>query len=136
MRDGLRDLQNLIENLSVDHAKAVEAAAKKEKAKKMQNEGTIPEKNAFVEAMGPFYTESQAIYEANNANFKKAELDYEYVVSIYGEDPKTMFPDEFFGIFFKFTSGFNVAKTENADAIAKEKESEKRETEKKVCHNF
>jgi len=132
MRDGLRDMENLLKELAAGHEKALESAAKKEKAKKTGPAATaLPEKNSFVEAMGTFYAESHAIYEKNNADFKKAEQDYELVVTLYGEDPKTMFPEEFFGIFWKFSSGFVNARTENSEAIAKEKENEKREVEKK-----
>ena len=85
----------------------------------------------FKEVMKKFQSSAAAAYEKLDSRFKRAEESYEKAVTLYGEDVKTMAPDEFFGIFWTFYTGFTTAKTENETAIQKEEELRKREAEKK-----
>ena len=121
IRDGLREIKSLLENLEQDSAKSAEK--KKGNAK------------SFLTTIGAFYSESFTSYEKIDAQFKKADQDYDLVVNLYGEDPKIMFPDEFFGIISQFSNGLLNAKIENETAIAKEKELEKRAAAEKVTLN-
>jgi hypothetical protein len=128
MKDGLRDMENLMANLKVDQTRLIKAEENKPKSKKID----IPATNPFSSFLGNFFAESKSTYDVIVARFKQAEVDYDFVVSLYGEDSKVMFPDEFFGIFWSFTTGFVNARKENEEAITKEKDAVKRETEKKV----
>ncbi|KAJ3223051.1 Dishevelled associated activator of morphogenesis 2 [Clydaea vesicula] len=135
IRDGLKGIKTLLSNLEEDHTKAEQVLAKKDIKKGalgITHEPTIPKKTVFVEVISNFFEEASKVYDEYDKLFKKAESEYEQTVLLYGEDPKVMFPDEFFGIFSKFCSSFVGARTENEMAIAKEKETEKREAEKKV----
>lgn len=121
IKDGLRDMENLMNLLKIEHSKLLE---KKQKTK-------LPAQNPFVESMETFFTESKTIHEALVDRFKKSEDNYNAVVTLYGEDPKIMFPEEFFGIFWAFGNGYAISKVENEEALAKEREAEKRDAEKK-----
>ncbi|KAI8815088.1 hypothetical protein BJ742DRAFT_782312 [Cladochytrium replicatum] len=81
----------------------------------------------FRESMQTFYEEAQGKYKSLAETFEKAEKDYERTVLLLGEDPKTMAPDEFFGIFKTFMNSYAQAKRDNENVILKEKEREKKE---------
>ncbi|KAJ3413863.1 Dishevelled associated activator of morphogenesis 2 [Chytridiales sp. JEL 0842] len=86
----------------------------------------------FYHALAEFYESSWSSYEKLNNSFRSAEKDFEAVVNLYGEDPKTTAPDEFFGIFHKFCQMFTNAKTENEQAAARAIEAEKKEAQQRV----
>ncbi|KAJ3086810.1 Disheveled-associated activator of morphogenesis 1, partial [Quaeritorhiza haematococci] len=87
--------------------------------------------NKFLTTMQQFYTTSQSHYEDLNSRFEAADKEYQTAVVLYGEDPKVMSPEEFFGTFWKFVQGFQMAKQENETAAQKAIEAEKREAEKR-----
>lgn len=122
IRDSLKGIQDLLGLI--------------DKGKSASNKKTTPQgvfySNKFQEIMQSFYDKSYKIYEKLDQRFKKAEADYEKAVVLYGEDPKTSSPEEFFGIFAKFNSAYVAAKQENEAAIAKEIELKKREEAQKV----
>ena len=66
-----------------------------------------------------------------DANLKESEANFESLVILYGEDPKTTTPEDFFGIFSSFRSAFMNAQLENEMAAAKAVEQEKKEAEKR-----
>ncbi len=82
--------------------------------------------------MGHFHSNASTAYEKLDKRFKNAQTLYESAVHLFGEDVKTMSPDEFFGIFWNFCVAYNTAKSENELAIQKEEEQRKREAERKV----
>jgi hypothetical protein len=123
VRDNLKEVRNLLDNLDKGADRTL-----KRKGKDSLNINP----NAFADLMGTFYKTSDKIYQKLDAECKSVEEQYESVVSLYGEDPKTMFPDEFFGIFWKFRQSYIQAKADNEIAILKEKASEKREAEQRV----
>ena len=88
--------------------------------------------SGFAAGMTTFIETAEAKYTKLDNLFKTAEKDYETAVLLYGEDAKTMFPDEFFGIFSKFVQSFLQAKAENEAALQKEKDEQKKEADKKV----
>jgi dishevelled associated activator of morphogenesis len=86
----------------------------------------------FRQVMGHFHSNASTAYEKLDKRFKNAQTLYESAVHLFGEDVKTMSPDEFFGIFWNFCVAYNTAKSENELAIQKEEEQRKREAERKV----
>lgn len=87
----------------------------------------------FRGVLGQFYEEANSVYKSLNERFQATEKKYETAVVLYGEDPKTTTPEEFFGIFWQFIQGFMQAKADNEMAIRKALEAEKKEKEKRVC---
>lgn len=58
----------------------------------------------FIQQMKEFQKEAQNKYNSIEKLLKETEASYENVVSLYGENNKTMQPNEFFKIFFTFTT--------------------------------
>ncbi|KAJ3097088.1 Lysophospholipase 1, partial [Phlyctochytrium bullatum] len=85
----------------------------------------------FLSTLRGFHQTAQSAYEELDTKFKAAEKEFEALVNIYGEDPKTTTPEEFFGIFFRFVQSYNSAKSDNEQAVAKAAEAEKKEVEKR-----
>lgn len=62
----------------------------------------------FAPVMREFYAEASAEFKRLYLLRNKMNEWYDKVVRYYGEDPAKMHPDEFFGIFKKFTSSWEV----------------------------
>lgn len=86
----------------------------------------------FLKHMTDFFKTSSLLFKATEEKFKQAEKEYEQVVLMFGEDFKTLSPEEFFGIFSKFIATFSLAKKENSDAILKKIAEQKKEADIKV----
>ncbi|KAK9694040.1 hypothetical protein K7432_013605 [Basidiobolus ranarum] len=72
---------------------------------KSQDPFTI-QMRGFLASAGEQLSESQTKYE-------RMHVTYEKIVKSYGEDPKTMTPEEFFGIFKSFMTSFEKALKDN-----------------------
>ena len=124
IRDNLKSLNSLLEDMAVDVTKKstgdLNVAA---------NSAAMNAK--FSEVMSAFAKETQEIYDGLDSKFKDAEKDFKRAVTMYGEDPENVTPEEFLGIFAKFIHGYIAAKTENEVAIAKEIQEKKREGAKR-----
>ncbi|KAJ3232490.1 Disheveled-associated activator of morphogenesis 1 [Chytriomyces hyalinus] len=90
-----------------------------------------PTGEAFYATLTAFYTNAYASYQMVDTRFKAAEKEFETMVVLYGEDPKTTTPEEFFGTFRAFVNAFNAAKLDNEMAAAKLIEDEKKEAVKR-----
>ncbi|KAJ2863051.1 hypothetical protein GGI22_002050 [Coemansia erecta] len=63
----------------------------------------------FMLYISRFVTNSTEQFEALSAQFTAMEEAYRHSVLVYGENPRSMAPEEFFGIFKTFTSSFSQA---------------------------
>ncbi|ORY08436.1 FH2-domain-containing protein [Basidiobolus meristosporus CBS 931.73] len=84
--------------------------------------------NTFILSADEQLTEAQTKYETMNEK-------YEAIVKLYGEDPATTTPEEFFGIFRSFMTSFEKALKDNRLEREQRKRAEKRkqqENEKKI----
>jgi dishevelled associated activator of morphogenesis len=88
----------------------------------------------FMEVMGKFEKETRQVYEGLDSEFKLAEDEFSKAVEFYGEDPKNMSPEEFFGVFSNFCRSFMAAKIDNEVAATKEA-AEKKRTEAKLLED-
>ncbi|KAJ3330667.1 hypothetical protein HDU76_005130 [Blyttiomyces sp. JEL0837] len=125
IRDHLKEIKVMLNKLNGPDDDATSPKPKKSMEER--------EDKVFIKIMTEFYEKSWAAYEALDEKFKATEKEYETVVNLFAEDPKTTKPEEFFGIFFSFCQGFTQAKTDNMLAAAKALEQEKKELEKKAC---
>ncbi|KAJ3112593.1 hypothetical protein HK098_008011, partial [Nowakowskiella sp. JEL0407] len=121
LRDNLRELESLLTKMKKDS----ETQSKKPPTDQTKSDNDINTK--FMESMQKFYDEADRMYKALDERFKKAEKEYETAVMMFGEDTKTCFPDEFFGVFKSFVQAYITARQDNENAILKEKEREKKE---------
>jgi hypothetical protein len=126
IRDQLKGLKILLEEMEAEAGNPTSAPIVHKRTSGSNSYGV-----KFTETMGVFYKETLSIYESLDDKFKKAEKDFEKAVSFYGEDPKSMTPEEFFGIFSKFCASYLTAKQENEAALAKEISDRKREEAKR-----
>ncbi|KAL7752166.1 hypothetical protein RI367_002210 [Sorochytrium milnesiophthora] len=85
----------------------------------------------FVSTMGTFAQQTAATVEKLEEKFKKGEQDFDVVVSMFGEDPKVLPVEEFYGMFHRFCVSFQQAKLENDLWVQKQAENDKKEAEKK-----
>ncbi|KAJ3096868.1 hypothetical protein HDU97_005466 [Phlyctochytrium planicorne] len=123
IRDNLKQAKDLCEKLEKEDA-ATPTDGKSSPTKSKPG-------NPFLSVLKGFCESGQTAYEDLDSKFKAAEKEFEALVTLYGEDPKTTTPEEFFGIFFKFVQSFNAAKNDNEQAVAKAVEAEKKEVEKR-----
>ncbi|TPX38459.1 hypothetical protein SeLEV6574_g07774, partial [Synchytrium endobioticum] len=89
-----------------------------------------PGDRKYMKEMGEFYKKGEEYYQSLDRRMKETESSFESLCHLYGEDPKTATPEEFFGILLKFKKDFNQARTDNDQAVAKQLELEKRERDK------
>ena len=85
----------------------------------------------FIDVMDKFEHETRKIYEGLDKDFKIANDKFEQAAEHFGEDPKTITPEEFFGFFSKFCREYIVANNDNDAAIVKVAQDKKREDAKK-----
>ncbi|KAI8924051.1 hypothetical protein BC831DRAFT_467748 [Entophlyctis helioformis] len=145
IRENLKGVEDLLETLSKTEksdkgpsGKEPKDAKEKQVDKKASNSSMLSTTSAasassaklggkFIDIMSAFYEQTKKVYDDLEERFKKAEKTYEEALALYGEDPKTATPEDFFGTFAKFTQSVMAAKAENDQAAAKEVELRKRE---------
>lgn len=66
--------------------------------------GTDP----FIDQMKAFQKEAQDKFDSVEKSLKETESTYEHVVALYGENSKTVQPNEFFSTFSTFTTSWQV----------------------------
>ncbi|KAI9020716.1 hypothetical protein CLU79DRAFT_755176 [Phycomyces nitens] len=79
----------------------------------------------FADVMGRFHTDASAQFKRIFLLKDTMNQCYESMVRYYGEDPNKMCPDEFFGIFKKFTSSWEKCAADNNLAKQKKERLEK-----------
>lgn len=82
----------------------------------------IPD-DKFVPVMKNFVASATYKYQELEELFIEMKAKYEEVVRLFGEDPSSVQPDEFFSIFDAFLTSFNDAKNE-IDSIQKRRKEE------------
>lgn len=82
----------------------------------------IPE-DKFVPVMKNFVASATYKYQELDELFVEMKSKYSEVVRLFGEDPSSVQPDEFFSIFDAFLTSFNDAKNE-IDSIQKRRKEE------------
>jgi len=70
-------------------------------------------KERFTDVMSSFITTAKSDLDQLEANVKLAEDKYSQAVTYFGEDSKTMAPDEFFGMFTRFFESLKDAHKQN-----------------------
>ncbi|KAJ1902275.1 hypothetical protein LPJ66_000162 [Kickxella alabastrina] len=80
----------------------------------------------FLLTIRRFVVEAAEQYEALLSQFNAMEEAYSNSVLLYGEDPRTMAPEEFFGIFKTFTASFNQVSKDNNRERERKRNAEKR----------
>lgn len=135
IRDNLKEIGRLIEDLDKEELLPA-VKSKREKFEKLRNakghKGGIMPGSGFTKWMTEFCASCDLAYKNFDQKFKHAEKEYELAVVLYGEEVKTMTPDEFFGVFSKFVSSYQAAKFENEAEVLKELDAKKKETDKIV----
>ncbi|KAK9688295.1 hypothetical protein K7432_014456 [Basidiobolus ranarum] len=89
---------------------------------------STPEKSQepFTVQMKAFLvTTDEQLHDAKT-KYEKMQTQYEKIVKLYGEDPTTMAPEEFFGIFKSFMASFEKALKDNRLEREKREKAEKR----------
>ncbi|KAG0377050.1 hypothetical protein BGX24_006792 [Mortierella sp. AD032] len=79
----------------------------------------------FHEVMTPFIASVEAEFAVTKVAMAEQDVLYKECVKFYGEDPVSMKPDEFFGIFKTFTSSFEKARDDNRKQRERDTQREK-----------
>ncbi|XP_046849776.1 disheveled-associated activator of morphogenesis 1-like isoform X2 [Xenia sp. Carnegie-2017] len=82
--------------------------------------------DTFVQETGAFLTAARASFKELDDSWKEMKTRYEKSVAAFGEEPKTITSEGFFGIFNAFLVSFAEAKNENEKRKKKKLEEEKR----------
>jgi len=97
---------------------------------------SFTDKDRFFETMTTFLAKTREEVELMNQSFTQMEGVYKSAVESYGEDPKTMQPEDFFGTVLKFvvlmqdTQRQNKLAIENAEKLKRREEAKvKRQNE-------
>jgi hypothetical protein len=93
-------------------------------------ETQFKEKDKFTDIMGKFLEKAKGDLEQMNMNFKIMEDKYKEAVTFFGDDPKTMQPEEFFGVILRFAQSIQEAKKQNEQAAVNEEKMKRREDAK------
>jgi len=88
------------------------------------------EKDKFVDSMKPFLDKVRDEVEQINQSMTIMQDKYNTAVSLYGEDPKTMQPEEFFNYFVSFTKSIEDAVKANEQAVINAEKNKRREEAK------
>ncbi|ORX66137.1 actin-binding FH2, partial [Linderina pennispora] len=80
----------------------------------------------FLLTVRRFLIEANEQFDALNSQFTAMEDAYSNSVLLYGEDPRSMTPEEFFGIFKTFTASFDQVIRDNHRERERKKAAEKR----------
>jgi uncharacterized membrane-anchored protein YhcB (DUF1043 family) len=102
-----------------------------------QKEGII-ELDKFSATMHQFYKEASTEFKRVCMLSSKMDESYDQVVRFYGEDPKKMQPDEFFGIFKEFTNSWEKCSADSKEVKMKQdrlEKQKKREQERRKRAN-
>ncbi|KAJ1908528.1 hypothetical protein LPJ81_000029 [Coemansia sp. IMI 209127] len=83
-------------------------------------------KDRFLLSIRRFVTDATEQYEALSTQFTAMEEAYSNSVLLYGEDPRSMTPEEFFGVFKTFTASFSQALRDNKRERERKQAAEKR----------
>ena len=68
----------------------------------------IPENDRFIEVMSQFRDTAIEKFDQLEVRYTSMDIAYKDVVTYFGENPRDMKPDEFFGVFKTFTSSWEV----------------------------
>jgi hypothetical protein len=136
IRDNLKSLDTLLKQMEEDKQKTVKEVPSATSVKSIASNSSAVLNTKFIEVMKKFYDQAKKVYDSQDEVFKQSEKEFEQAVLLYGEDPKNTTPEEFFGIFAKFTQSYVAAKIDNEAALAKEASEKKREEAKKVSMNL
>lgn len=96
------------------------------------------ELDKFSSAMHTFYKEASTEFKRICMLSKKMDESYNQAVKFYGEDPKKMQPDEFFGIFKAFTDSWEKCSADSKEVRLKQDridKQKKREQERRKRAN-
>lgn len=96
------------------------------------------ELDKFSSTMHAFYKEAFTEFKRICMLSKKMDESYEQAVRFYGEDPKKMQPDEFFGIFKEFTDSWEKCSADSREVRLKQDridKQKKREQERRKRAN-
>ncbi|ELT93552.1 hypothetical protein CAPTEDRAFT_175180 [Capitella teleta] len=104
LRIGLKDIEQ-----EVQHQKSTDSCSTK-----------------FISVMSDFLSVATYNFSELDDQFKDAKEKYEQVVKQFGEDPRSIQPEEFFGIFDLFLASFSEAKKDNERFKRQKLEEEKR----------
>ncbi|XP_067938496.1 disheveled-associated activator of morphogenesis 2-like [Watersipora subatra] len=91
-----------------------------------RNHKTNDPNDRFIQVMSDFVTVASYKYSELEEKFKEMQERYTKVTTLFGEDPKKMTPDEFFGIFDQFLQSFNESAGQNRRRQKKKEEELKR----------
>ncbi|KAI8323587.1 hypothetical protein GQ54DRAFT_303233 [Martensiomyces pterosporus] len=145
LREAKRELE-LLRDQRENELKEIAMAEEKGEATKPASESEDSANEAAAEASGTslptssasdpqdrflltirrFLTEANEQYEALSSQFTAMEDSYSNSVLLYGEDPRTVAPEEFFGIFKTFTASFSQVNKDNTRERERKKAAEKR----------
>lgn len=71
-------------------------------------ENELDDNDRFVEVMTAFRDTAIEKFDQLEVRYTSMDIAYKDVVTYFGENPRDMKPDEFFGIFKTFTSSWEV----------------------------
>jgi hypothetical protein len=125
MRDNLKDIRSVLDAGSTKSDASPTKSSKFGFKKEVRKDGFFPQ-------MERFYQDAHQTYTRLDERFTDIEKLYEGVVLLFGEDPKNMSPEEFFGTFQKFCVSYTLAKAENEAANKTEQEKREKKEKKKV----
>ncbi|KAJ2411959.1 hypothetical protein GGI10_003972, partial [Coemansia sp. RSA 2530] len=80
----------------------------------------------FLLTMRRFLVEATEQYDALSSQFTAMDDAYATSVLLYGEDPRSMAPEEFFGVFKTFTASFGQSHRDNVRERERRRAAEKR----------
>ncbi|KAJ2808628.1 hypothetical protein H4R20_000762 [Coemansia guatemalensis] len=80
----------------------------------------------FLLTIRRFVVEAQEQYESLSSQFTAMEDAYTNSMLLYGEEPRGMAPEEFFGVFKTFTASFNQVHRDNIRERERKRAAEKR----------
>ena len=86
----------------------------------------------FLKLMLPFQAEVTRKFEQLDAQFAEAESSFIATVKLYGEDPKSTTPEDFFGIFSKFRDSFTEAQEDVKTWTARDAQEKERAKKKEA----
>lgn len=98
----------------------------------------LPGLDKFSSTMHQFYKEASTEFKRICMISNKMDECYDQVIRFYGEDPKKMQPDEFFGIFKEFTTSWEKCSADSKEVKMKQdriEKQKKREQERRKRAN-
>ncbi|GAA6086414.1 disheveled-associated activator of morphogenesis 1 [Tachysurus ichikawai] len=80
----------------------------------------------FVSVVSQFNTVAGFSFSEVEDSLQEAKETFKKVVKVFGEDPSSMQPDDFFRIFYQFLQAFAEAKQDNENMRKRKEEEERR----------